>query len=230
MRTSNGPGMDDSNATTGDRSPIRVVVVDDEPMVCEFLRTILAGSGRIEVSATAHDGAAGVEATLRHQPDVVLMDLRMPGVDGVTATTEIRALSHPPAVVAMTTLDTDEHILSALDAGASGFLLKTTPPARLVPLVVAAASGAAVLSPEAMHRLRARCDRPTGRPALTDPRIARLSERERQVLALLAEGLSNADIAARLYLSEGTVKGHLSRLMSRLDCQNRTQLALLAAG
>ncbi|MEV0084447.1 response regulator transcription factor [Saccharopolyspora sp. NPDC050642] len=209
---------------TGDA--VHVVVVDDESMVCEFLCIILSATGQIVVDAVAHDGAAGVEAAARHRPDVVLMDLRMPGMDGVTATEEIRKLPDPPVVVAMTTLDTDEHVLGALDAGATGFLLKTTPPAQLVPLVIAAATGASVLSEEAARRLRKRREAEPGpRP---DPELAALGEREREVLALVAEGLPNADIAARLYLSEGTVKGHVSRLMAVLGCENRTQLALRA--
>lgn len=206
--------------------PVPVVVVDDEPMVCEFLRTILSATGEITVVAVAHDGAAGIAAVRRHRPAVVLMDLRMPGLDGISATREISALPDPPVVVAMTTFDTDEHVLAALDAGAHGFLLKTTPPAQLVPLVLAAATGASVLSPEALDRLRRhRSGEP---PRRSDPELDALSERERAVLALLAEGLSNADIATRLYLSEGTVKGHVSRLMTRLRCANRTQLALRA--
>jgi DNA-binding NarL/FixJ family response regulator len=201
-------------------------VVDDEPMVCEFLRTILSSTGQIVVDAVACDGVAGAEAAVRHRPDVVLMDLRMPGMDGVAATAEIRALPQPPVVVAMTTFDTDEHVVAALDAGASGFLLKTTPPGRLIPFVLAAAAGASVLSPEAVRRLR---DRRVAEPdPAPDPEIDALSPREREVLALLGEGRSNADIAGRLYLSEGTVKGHVSRLMTVLDCQNRTQLALRA--
>jgi DNA-binding NarL/FixJ family response regulator len=203
---------------------VHVVVVDDEPMVGEFLRTLLSGTGLVEVDAVAHDGAEGVEAVMRHQPQVVLMDLRMPGVDGVRATREIRALAEPPAVVAMTTVDTDEQVRAALDAGAIGFVLKTTPPERFVPLILAAAAGTSVLSPEVLERLR-------GHHAAeaADPRVAALSRREREVLALVADGLSNADIASRLYLSEGTVKGTVSRLMTQLDCRNRTQLALLAA-
>ena len=201
-----------------------MIVVDDEPMVCEFLRTILSSTGQITVDAVAGDGAAGVEAAEHHRPDVVLMDLRMPGTDGVRATARIRALDDPPVVVAMTTFDTDEHVRAALDAGASGFLLKTTPPDRLIPFVLAAAAGASVLSPEAVHRLR----RSPVADQAPDPQVEALSPREREVLALLGEGRSNADIAARLYLSEGTVKGHVSRLMAVLDCQNRTQLALRA--
>ncbi|GAB3687023.1 response regulator [Saccharopolyspora tripterygii] len=206
--------------------PVRVVVVDDEPMVCEFLRVILTTSGQVTVDAVAHDGAQGLAATQQHRPDLVLMDLRMPHVDGITATARIRALPDPPVVVAMTTLDTDQHVRDALDAGASGFLLKTTPPNQLVPLVVAAATGASVLSEQALQRLRDQ--RPAQPERVPDAEIQALPERERQVLALVAEGLSNADIAARLYLSEGTVKGHVSRLMTALGCENRTQLALRA--
>jgi DNA-binding NarL/FixJ family response regulator len=193
-------------------------------MVGEFLRTILVGTGQITVDEVAYDGAAGTEAAMRHQPDVVLMDLRMPGIGGVTATTEIRSLPDPPVVIAMTTLDTDEHVLTALEAGASGFILKTTPSAQLVPLVLAAAAGTSVLSPEALQRLR--CHRHTGPAVSAGRQVDGLSERESEVLALVAEGLSNADIASRLYLSEGTVKGSVSRLMALLDCKNRTQLAL----
>jgi DNA-binding NarL/FixJ family response regulator len=207
-------------------SPIRVVVVDDEPMVGEFLRTLLDGTERITVVAVGHDGAEGVELVIRHTPDVVLMDLRMPGVDGVRATREIRALPEPPAVIAMTVVDTDEHVLAALDAGASGFILKTTPPAQLVPMVAAAATGTSVLSPETLDRLRRRATEHQQPP---DPRLDRLTDRERDVLGLLGEGCTNAEVAGRLYLSEGTVKGVVSRLMTQLDCANRTQLALLAA-
>jgi DNA-binding NarL/FixJ family response regulator len=204
--------------------PVRVVVVDDEPMVCEFLRSSLTGD-QIAVVAVAHDGAEGVEAVLRDEPRVVLMDLRMPGVDGIRATQEIRALPNAPAVLAMTTVDTDEHVLSALDAGAAGFVLKTTPPDQLVRVVLAAAGGSSVLSPEALARLRDR-----GRTPAADPRVAALPERDREVLDLVADGLSNAEIAQQLYLSEGTVKGSVSRLMTQLDCQNRTQLALRVVG
>ena len=206
--------------------PVRVVVVDDEPMVCDFLRVILTTSGQVTVDAVAHDGAQGLAATQQHRPDLVLMDLRMPHVDGITATARIRALPDPPVVVAMTTLDTDQHVRDALDAGASGFLLKTTPPNQLIPLVVAAATGASVLSEQALQRLREH--RPAPPERVPDPEVQALPERERQVLALVAEGLSNADIAGRLYLSEGTVKGHVSRLMTALGCENRTQLALRA--
>ena len=132
---------------------IRVVVVDDEPMVCAHLRTILGSSGTIEVVEEAHDGAAGVEAVVRSRPDVVLMDLRMPGVDGITAIERIGQLADPPAVVVLTTFDADQYVLRALRAGAAGFLVKSTPPEDLIGLVRVAAEGHTVLSPAAARRL-----------------------------------------------------------------------------
>src|SRR5499427_2049469 len=128
---------------------IRVVVVDDEPMVCAHLRTILGSSGTIEVVEEAHDGAAGVEAVVRTRPDVVLMDLRMPVMDGITAIERIGELSSPPPVVVLTTFDADQYVLRALRAGAAGFLVKSTPPEDLIELVQVAAEGHTVLSPAA---------------------------------------------------------------------------------
>jgi DNA-binding NarL/FixJ family response regulator len=207
---------------------IRVVVVDDEPMVCAHLRTILGSSGTIEVVEEAHDGAAGVEAVVRSRPDVVLMDLRMPGVDGLTAIERIGQLADPPAVVVLTTFDADQYVLRALRAGAAGFLVKSTPPEDLIGLVQVAAEGHTVLSPTAARRLVA---------ASADSQSARdrakklagsLTEREVQVLACLGEGLSNAQIGARLYLSEATVKGYVSRMLDKLGVANRTQAGLIA--
>jgi DNA-binding NarL/FixJ family response regulator len=205
---------------------IRVLVVDDDPMVCEFLSTILTSGGEVDVCAVAHDGAAAIAAVEEHRPDVVLMDLRMPTMDGISATTQIRCRPDPPTVVVMTTFDTDANVVSALDAGAAGFLLKTTPPDRLLTLVKAAAAGGSVLSPEATARLvehHKRHDAPSSEA------LPGLSGREREILALIAEGRTNGEIARRLYLSEGTVKSYTSRLMTKLHCSNRTQLALLAA-
>ena len=203
---------------------IRVVVVDDEPMVCAHLRTILGSSGDIEVVDGAHDGAAGVEAVVRSRPDLVLMDLRMPGVDGLTAIERIGKLADPPVVVVLTTFDADQYVLRALRAGAAGFLVKSTPPTDLIGLVRVAADGHTVLSPAAARRLIA---------ASTDSQPARklvgtLTEREAEVLGCLGEGLSNAQIASRLYLSEATVKGYVSRMLVKLGCANRTQAGLLA--
>ena len=209
---------------------IRVVVVDDEPMVCAHLRTILGSADDIEVVDAAHDGAAAVESVVRHRPDVVLMDLRMPGVDGLTAIERIVAMDRDtrPAVVALTTFDADEYVLRALRAGASGFLVKSTPPEDLIGLVRVAADGHTVLSPDAARRLVAAS---SGGHATRDKArglLARLTEREVEVLGCLGEGLSNAQIAGRLYLSETTVKGYVSRMLVKLECQNRTQAGLLA--
>lgn len=210
------------------RPVVRVVVVDDEPMVCVFLRTILGSAEDIEVVAEAHDGAAGAEAVERHRPDVVLMDLRMPGVDGLTAIERIRELADPPVIVVLTTFDADQYVLRALRAGATGFLIKTTPPEDLIGLVRVAAEGHTVLSPAAARRLIATSS--DGHSARDRARrlVESLTEREVEVLAGLGEGLSNAQIGARLYLSEATIKGYVSRLLDKLGCVNRTQAGLLA--
>jgi DNA-binding NarL/FixJ family response regulator len=207
---------------------IRVVVVDDEPMVCAHLRTILGSAGTIEVVEEAHDGAAGVEAVVRSRPDVVLMDLRMPGVDGLTAIERIGQLADPPAVVVLTTFDADQYVLRALRAGAVGFLVKSTPPEDLIGLVQVAAEGHTVLSPTAARRLvAASADSQSARDR-AKKLVGSLTEREVQVLACLGEGLSNAQIGARLYLSEATVKGYVSRMLDKLGCANRTQAGLIA--
>jgi DNA-binding NarL/FixJ family response regulator len=207
---------------------VRVVVVDDEPMVCAHLRTILGSAGDIEVVAEAYDGAAGVEEVVRSRPDVVLMDLRMPGVDGLTAIERISELASPPAVVVLTTFDADQYVLRALRAGAAGFLVKSTPPEDLIGLVRVAAEGHMVLSPTAARRLiAASADGQQSRDRARQL-AGSLTEREAEVLACLGEGLSNARIGARLYLSEATVKGYVSRILVKLDCANRTQAGLLA--
>ena len=209
-------------------SVVRVVVVDDEPMVCAHLRTILGSSGTIEVVGEAHDGAAGVEEVVRTRPDLVLMDLRMPGVDGLTAIERIGKMADPPAVVVLTTFDADQYVLRALRAGAAGFLVKSTPPEDLIGLVQVAAEGHTVLSPVAARRLvAASADSQSARDRAREL-VASLTEREAEVLACLGEGLSNAQIAGRLYLSEATVKGYISRILVKLDCANRTQAGLLA--
>jgi DNA-binding NarL/FixJ family response regulator len=207
---------------------VRVIVVDDEPMVCAHLRTILGSADDLEVVGEAHDGAAAVEAVLRNRPDVVLMDLRMPGVDGLTAIERIRSLHDPPAVVALTTFDADQYVLRALRAGAAGFLVKSTPPEDLIRLVRVAADGNTVLSPAAARRLvAASADQQSARQRAQEL-VESLTEREAEVLACLGEGLSNAQIAARLYLSEATVKSYVSRMLDKLGCANRTQAGLLA--
>ena len=207
---------------------IRVVVVDDEPMVCAHLRTILGSADDIDVVDDAHNGAEGVEAVVRSRPDVVLMDLRMPKVDGLSAIERIAKMTNPPVVVVLTTFDADQYVLRALRAGAAGFLVKSTPPADLIGLVRVAAEGHTVLSPAAARRLiAASADNQQTRDRAKSL-LASLTEREAEVLACLGEGLTNAQIAARLYLSEATVKGYVSRMLVKLECANRTQAGLLA--
>ncbi|MEV4896022.1 response regulator [Nonomuraea sp. NPDC050547] len=203
---------------------ISVVVVDDEPMVCAHLRAILGSSGEITVVDEAHDGAAGVEAVVRHRPDLVLMDLRMPGVDGLAAIARIARLPAPPVVLVLTTFDADHYVLRALTSGAGGYLLKSTPPADLINLVKAAAGGHTVLSGPAASRL---LDGAVRRQAARR-RLEALTGRERDVLAGLGAGRSNAEIAGELFLTEATVKGHVSRILIKLRCSNRTQAGLLA--
>ncbi|WP_298322374.1 response regulator transcription factor [Haloactinopolyspora sp.] len=207
---------------------VRVVLVDDEPMVCGFLRTILESAADIEVVDTAHDGSAGVEAVTRQRPDVVLMDLRMPVMDGLTAIERIMELSDPPAVVVLTTFDADEYVLRALRAGAVGFLVKSTPPEDLIGLVRVAAEGHTVLSAAAARRLVASSSDNHSAGRRAQQLVESLTEREAEVLACLGEGLSNAQIGARLYLSEATVKGYVSRTLDKLGCANRTQAGLIA--
>ncbi len=207
---------------------IRVVTVDDEPMVCAHLRTILGSAADIEVVDEAHDGAAGVETVVRSRPDVVLMDLRMPVMDGIAAIERIVKLGDPPVIVVLTTFDADQYVLRALRAGAAGFLVKSTPPQDLIDLVRVAAQGHTVLSPAAARRLVAAAA--DSQPARERARqqVSALTEREVEVLAGLGEGLSNAQIAARLYLSEATIKGYVSRMLDKLGLDNRTQAGLLA--
>jgi DNA-binding NarL/FixJ family response regulator len=203
---------------------IRVLLVDDERLVCAHLRTILDAAPDIEVAGEAYDGADAVEAVVRLKPDVVLMDLRMPGVDGLTAIDRIAAFASPPRIVALTTFDVDEYVLRALRAGAAGFLLKSTAPEDLIDLVRVAAAGHTVLSPAAAQRLAS----VTGDARRARKLVDSLTEREVQVLESLGAGRSNQQIARRLHLSEATVKGYVSRLLLKLGCDNRTQAGLLA--
>jgi len=207
---------------------IRVVVVDDEPMVCAHLRTILGSAPDIEVVDEAHDGAAGVEAVVRNRPDVVLMDLRMPLLDGIAAIERIVKLANQPIVVVLTTFDADQYVLRALRAGAAGFLVKSTPPEDLIGLVRVAAEGHTVLSPAAARRLIAASADTQPARERARKQVGSLTEREVEVLTGLGEGLSNAQIAARLFLSEATVKGYVSRMLDKLGLDNRTQAGLLA--
>ena len=209
---------------------IRVLLVDDEELVRFGLRTVLEAAGDMDVVGEAGDGAAGVAAARELRPDVVLTDIRMPGTDGLTATREILALPDPPQVAVLTTFHVDEYVYAALAAGAAGFLLKDTPPRQIAAAVRAVADGTATLSPAVTAGLIASYvgSRATPRRAEALQRVAALSDREREVLALLGSGGSNAELAGRLFVSEATVKTYVSRLLTKLDLANRTQAAILA--
>ncbi|WP_328490134.1 response regulator transcription factor [Streptomyces zaomyceticus] len=206
---------------------IRVVVVDDEALVRSGFQMILNASDGIEVVATA-EGAQAADVVRRELPDVVLLDIRMPDVDGLTVLRQIQTLPGPPHVAMLTTFDTDEYILTALRSGASGFLLKDTEPEQLAQLVRTLAAGGVVMSPKASRALL-RSHPGAGAPQDADvTRVGLLSDRERDVLVLVAEGLSNADIGTRIHLSAGTVKDHVSSILTKLRVTSRVQAALLA--
>ena len=207
---------------------IRVLLVDDERLVCAHLRTILGTARDIEVVGEAYDGAEAVEAVLRYRPDLVLIDLHMPGVDGLTAIERIAQLTTRPAVVALTTFDLDGYVLRAMRAGAAGYLLKDTAPNDLVDLVRVAAGGHLVLSPSPARRLVGASEDTLSAQDRARARLTGLTTRESEVLACLGIGMSNQQIGRRLYVSEATVKGHISRLLVKLGCANRTQAGLLA--
>lgn len=209
---------------------IRVLLVDDEELVRFGLRTVLEAAGDVEVVGEAGNGAEGVRAARELQPDVVLVDIRMPVLDGLAATEQLLALPHPPQVAVLTTFYLDEYVYAALAAGAAGFLLKDTPPREIAAAVRAVAEGTATLSPKVTATLIESYvgRRAAPRRAAALSRVAALSEREREVLSLLGTGDSNADLARRLFVSEATVKTYVSRLLTKLDLANRTQAAILA--
>jgi DNA-binding NarL/FixJ family response regulator len=210
--------------------PVAVLIVDDDPLVRAGLTMMLGGTPDIRVVAEAGDGAEVLPLVDRHSPDVVLMDIRMPGVDGLAATEALRARGRAPEVIVLTTFDADRHVLRALRAGAAGFLLKDTPPEEIVAAVRLVAQGRPVLSPEVTRRLIARVadsdhDRRRERAMA---RLALLNDRERDVAVAVGEGRSNAEIGAVLHLALPTVKTHVSNILTKLDLNNRVQIALLA--
>ncbi|TDB83718.1 response regulator transcription factor [Actinomadura sp. 7K534] len=208
---------------------IRALLADDEAMIRAGVRAILAADPGIEVVAEAADGREAVEQTLRHRPDVALLDIRMPRLDGLGAAAELRRAAPGTGVIMLTTFGEDEYIARALSGGASGFLLKSGDPLELIAGVRAVAGGAAYLSPRVAHRVITELG--GGRLAVgarARNRIAALTPREREVLALLGAGLSNAEIAARLHVVEGTVKAYVSAILTRLDARNRVQAAVVA--
>jgi DNA-binding NarL/FixJ family response regulator len=209
---------------------IEVLLVDDEALVRAGLRMILGTAGDLTVVGEAEDGAAALDAVRRLAPAVVLMDLRMPRMDGLAATAAIRALREPPAVVVLTTFDTDDAVFRALEIGATGFLLKDTPPAELLRAVRLAAAGDAMLSPAVTRRVidRYTAEDRTERRRTALARLDGLTEREREVLVEIGGGHGNAAIAARLHMSEATVKSHVTHLFEKLGTTNRVQLAIAA--
>lgn len=223
-----GGGYSSWAAVTLSDVPITVLVVDDQELMRMGLKMVLGAHPDIEVVGEADNGAAAVSRAVELAPDVVLMDVRMPVVDGVTATGRILEAGHGSRVLVMTTFDLDEHALGALRAGASGFLLKDTPPEDLVSAIRSVAAGDAVVSPKVTKRL---IDRMIAEePAPTrDPRVLdMLTAREREVLGQIATGRSNAEIAGQLYLSEATVKTHVGRVLTKLGLRDRVQAVVLA--
>jgi DNA-binding NarL/FixJ family response regulator len=212
------------------RVVIRVVLVDDDALVRSGLRMMLAGADGIEVVGEADDGRGALGAVDRHRPDVVLMDIRMPTVDGITATRLVRSQPDPPAVLVLTTFDADELVLRALRAGAAGFLLKDTPPTEIVRAIELVAAGDSMLSPAVTRQLIALVAGDSDADVRRDRArelLATLSAREHEVALAVGQGRSNAEIAAELHMSVATVKAHVSRLLSKLDVDNRVQIALL---
>jgi len=216
---------------------IRVLLVDDDPLVRSGLRLMLGGADDIEVVAEAADGGEVLALVDEHAPDLVLMDIRMPGVDGLEATELLRARTGEqavaPAVVMLTTFKDDEQVLGALRAGAAGFLLKHTPPAEIVAAVRRVKAGEPVLSPAVTEQLIARVTQGGDttvprRPETAEARIRldRLGDREREVAVAVGRGRTNAEIAAELYMSVATVKAHVSHILTKLEHTNRVQIAL----
>ena len=208
---------------------IRVLVVDDDALVRASLRMILSSSDELEIVGEAADGTQAVAAVRAHQPDVVLMDIRMPEMDGIAATTAVRQLEKPPHVIILTTFQADEQVIGALRAGAGGFLLKDTLPAEIVNAVRLVASGEAMLSPSVTRTLLSHLgdDDAADRRRSAVRRLASLSDREREVADQVASGASNAEVAASLFMSEATVKAHVSRLLTKLQVANRVHIAIL---
>ncbi|MBB4906959.1 response regulator transcription factor [Actinophytocola algeriensis] len=208
---------------------VDVLIVDDDPLVRTGLTMMLGGAPDIRVVAEAGDGAEVLALVDRHRPHVVLMDIRMPTVDGLTATEALRKRRDAPEVLVLTTFDADRHVLRALRAGAAGFLLKDTPPAQIVAAVRQVAEGTPVLSPVVMKRLVARvaATETETRGTRAATRLAVLNDRERAVAVEVGKGRSNAEIGTALHLSVPTVKTHVSSALTKLDLNNRVQIAIL---
>jgi DNA-binding NarL/FixJ family response regulator len=207
---------------------ISVLIVDDDALVRSALTLMLGGQRDLQVVGEAGDGAEALRMAEELRPDVVLMDIRMPVMTGLEATRALHRGSSPPAVIVLTTFDADDHVVGAVAAGADGFLLKDTPPTEIVSAIRLVAGGEAMLSPSATRSLlrQVRAGAPDDRGAAARARVDLLTLREREVAVCVGRGLSNAEIAAELYLSVPTVKAHVSRLFDKLDATNRVQIAM----
>ena len=208
---------------------VTVLLVDDDALVRAGLRLILSSADDLAVVGDIDDGADAVAAVRRLRPDVVLMDIRMPRMDGISATAALRRLDAPPQVIVLTTFRADEQVVAALRAGASGFLVKDTPPAEIVNAVRVVAGGDAIVSPSVTRALLSHfgTSEASERHRAAAQRLAALTDREKEVATAVGAGASNAEIAASLFMSEATVKAHVSRLLSKLDINNRVQIAIL---
>jgi DNA-binding NarL/FixJ family response regulator len=208
---------------------VRVLLVDDDALVRAGLRMILSSADDLEVIGEADDGAAAVRAVTADRPDVVLMDIRMPEVDGIAATERLRALPDPPQVIVLTTFHADDYVLRALRAGAGGFLLKDTAPVEIINAIRLVHAGEAMLSPSVTRTLLGIMGDGAAdeRRAVARRRLDELTDREREVAIAVGAGASNADVAGQLYMSEATVKAHVSRLLTKLGAANRVQVAIV---
>jgi DNA-binding NarL/FixJ family response regulator len=206
---------------------VRVVIADDEPLITAGIRTVLESADDIEVVATVADGGAAVAEAVRHRPDVVLLDITMPVLDGLGALGELRRQAPDVRAVMLTSFGTESNVLQALHDGAAGFVLKHCAPDELIRAVRAAHNGDAYLSAEITRLVLGMVTPVAGRRQQATTRLAVLSPRENEIAALVAEGLSNADIGRRVHMSEPTIKTYVSRLLTKLDCANRVEVALL---
>jgi DNA-binding NarL/FixJ family response regulator len=208
---------------------IKVLLVDDDALVRAGLRIILSSAEDLDVVGEVDDGARAVAAVRELGPDVVLMDIRIAKMDGITATAALRRLDRPPQVIVLTTFQADEQVMSALRAGAGGFLVKDTPPAEIISAVRVVASGDAIVSPSVTRTLLSHLGdaQASDRRRAAAQRLGALTEREREVAAVIGSGASNAEVAAALFMSEATVKAHVSRLLTKLDVTNRVQIAIM---
>lgn len=209
---------------------IRVLLADDQALIRAGFRVLLEAADDIEVIGEAVNGDQAVELAKSERPDVILMDIRMPGTDGLAATSQIAATDalNGVRVIILTTFETDEYVYQALRAGASGFLVKHTEPAELVRAVRVVAEGEALLSPSVTRRLVSEFAARTKRPSGPSAALAELTAREREVMALVAEGLTNAEIGERLFMSPATARTHVSRILTKLGARDRTQLVVMA--